>query len=82
MDKSSFAALVGKSSIFNKARLLCMHGAGADSWFAAVPSKALISTFDPREFTSLLRFWLGMPVYEQECAGPWCGAWTLMATTL
>jgi len=73
VDKSSFAALVGKSPLFNKARLLCVRGAGAGSWLA-VPSKALNSTFDPREFTTLLRFWLGMPVYEQECACPWCGA--------
>ena len=36
------------------------------------PSTALNSTFDPRECTTLLRFWLGMPVYEQQCA--WCGA--------
>ena len=29
--------------------------------------------FEPREFTSLLRFWLGMPVFEAVCACPWCG---------
>ena len=28
VDKSSFAALMGKSSLFNKARLLCVRGAG------------------------------------------------------
>ena len=37
------------------------------------PSVSLGYVFDSREYTTLLRFWLGMPVYDAPRACPGCG---------
>ena len=66
------SALLLDSSEFDRARLRAVAGEGASAWLCVVPSLALNLTYDAREFTTLLRFWLGMPVLEGECACPWC----------
>ena len=74
VDKSSFDDLLASCDDFDRARLMSVSGQGASSWLSVIPSEALGSVLDSREFTCLLRFWLGMPVYEETCACPWCGA--------
>ena len=39
---------------------------------SVVPSEVLNLAFDPNEFTTLLRFWTGMPVDTDSCLCPWC----------
>ena len=70
VDKSSFDDLLASCDDFYRARLMSVSGLGASSWLSVIPSEALGSALDSREFTSLLRFWLGMPVYEDTCACP------------
>ena len=73
VDKATFSALVQSSSTFDRARLLAEASEGASSWLTVIPSSALNLVYDAREFTTLLRFWLGMPVFDSVCACPWCG---------
>ena len=73
VDIASLSRLINSSALRDQARLRAVSSEGAGAWLNVVPSKALNLVFEPREFTSLLRFWLGMPVFEAVCACPWCG---------
>lgn len=73
IDQAMFKALLDAASPFNKARLLSASGEGAGAWLGVIPSVELGYVFDSREFTTLLRFWLGMPVYDAARACPGCG---------
>ena len=56
--------MINSSALRDQARLRAVSSEGAGAWLNVVPSKALNLVFEPREFTSFLRFWLGMPVFE------------------
>ena len=73
IDQAMFKALLAAATPFNKARLLSASGKGAGAWLGVIPSAELGYVFDPREFTTLLRFWVGMPVYDAARACPGCG---------
>jgi len=73
IDKKAFSALLDMSSDFNKARLLSASGKGASSWMGAVPSATLGYLLDPREYSTLLKLWCGLPIYDKVCACPGCG---------
>ena len=60
IDQAMFKALLAAATPFNKA-------------LGVIPSVELGYVLDPREFTTLLRFWLGMPVYDAARACPGCG---------
>ena len=82
IDKGMFRELCESSSLFDRARLLSQSGVGAGAWLGVIPSVELGYVFDSREFTTLLRFWLGQAVYDAPRACPGCGvAWTSLATT-
>ena len=82
IDRVSFSELLAASAPFDRARLLSESGKGAGAWLGVIPSVELGYVFDSREFTTLLRFWLGLPVYDSPLACQGCGvAWMCMATT-
>ena len=68
-----FRELCESSSLFDRARLLSQSGVGAGAWLGMIPSVELGYVFDSREFTTLLRFWLGQAVYDAPRACPGCG---------
>ena len=49
-------------------RIISQSGEHASRWLNVIPDPALHHDFTPREYTTLLRWWLGLDVYE--CAGP------------
>ena len=73
VDKASLSALIEGGALRDQARLRAVSSEGAGSWLTVVPSRGLNLVFAPNEFTSLLRFWLGMPVFDAVYACPWCG---------
>jgi hypothetical protein len=73
IDKAMFKELCESSSLFDRARLLSQSGVGAGAWLGVIPSVELGYMFDSREFTTLLRFWLGQAVYDAPRACPGCG---------
>ena len=73
VDKATLSNLMENASLRDRARLRTVSSEGAGAWLNVVPSQDLNLVFEPREFTSLLRFWLGMPVLDGVCACPWCG---------
>ena len=72
VDEALWNALYTSSSSKDKARLWSVRATSAASWLSVVPSEVLNLTFDPNEFTTLLRFWTGMPVDTDSCLCPWC----------
>jgi len=46
----------------------------ASAWLSAIPSHDTGMSFTPKQFTTLVSFWLGAPVYDQERVCPFCGA--------
>ena len=73
IDKAMFKELCEGSSLFDRARLLSQSGVGAGAWLGVIPSVERGYVFDSREFTTLLRFWLGLAVYDAPRACPGCG---------
>jgi len=73
VDKTHFDALIKRSPVTDRARLRSVSARGASAWLGVIPSSTLGLAFNPREFTVLLRFWLGLPIYEAEHACPGCG---------
>jgi hypothetical protein len=53
-----------------KARLNCVAREGAGDWLSALPSKALGLHLRPHEFTTAVKYRLGMPVFRQEGVCP------------
>ena len=55
------------------ARLRAVSAEGAGLWLGVLPSRSLQHCFDNREFTTLVRWWLGLPVSVAVESCPGCG---------
>jgi hypothetical protein len=69
-------ALVNIASSRDTVRLSFQEGHGATSWLTVPPAPALGNACPPSQFRLLLRWFLGMPILEEELAGkpcPLCG---------
>ena len=73
VDNHIFASLLSSSPLLHKARLLSVSAPGASAWLGVIPSPSLNQVFDSRQFTALVRWWLGLPVYARVSACPTCG---------
>ena len=73
VDNHIFASLLSSSPLLHKARLLSVKAPGASAWLGVIPSPSLNQVFDSRQFTALVRWWLGLPVYARVSACPTCG---------
>jgi hypothetical protein len=72
IDSSHFSALVAGASDDDKCRLLGTHAPSAGAWLNVVPNSFLGQAFSNAEFTILLAWWLGLPVYDKEHQCPMC----------
>lgn len=57
-----------------KQRLLSESGFQAHAWLTATPSRELNQSFAPAEFRTLVRWWLGEPVYSADRTCPACSS--------
>ena len=73
VDTETLKALTAISSPLDKARLLSVSTKGSGAWLGVIPSVGLNQAFDSRQFTTLVRWWLGMPVYDKINVCPSCG---------
>lgn len=74
VDARAFQSLLSQCEQFDRARLLSVSGDGASLWLGAVPSASLGYILDAREFTTALKLWFGMNIYDAPFACPGCGA--------
>ena len=72
VDKASFSRLLEGASEHDKARLLAVSSPGASSWLGVIPSAKLRQVYEPREFTTLLRFWTGQKLTHLKADCPFC----------
>ena len=72
IDDFSFSTLLAGASDWNRARLLSVSSPGAGAWLGVVPSSALRQTLDPKEFSTLLRFWTGQSLFTESTDCPMC----------
>jgi hypothetical protein len=55
------------------ARKISQAGEGASKWLTAIPSRDFGQSFTPREYVTLVRWWLGQDVYHEEALCKACG---------
>ena len=68
IDHAAFAVEFAAATSMGRRRIISQSGEHASRWLNVIPDPALHHDFTPREYTTLLRWWLGLDVYE--CAGP------------
>lgn len=73
VDLETTKAILIISPPLDQARLRSVAGVGAGAWLGVIPSVGLNQVFDSRQFTTLVRWWLGMSVYDDVSACPSCG---------
>ena len=73
IDQTAFAAEFAAATGMGRRRLTSQSGVHASRWLTVVPDPARHQDFAPREYTMLLRWWLGMDVYESAGPCPACG---------
>ena len=76
-DKQTLLSCLSKADALAKpldmARLRAVSAEGAGLWLGVLPSRSLQHCFDNREFTTLVRWWLGLPVSVAVESCPGCG---------
>jgi len=66
IDALSYATEFDAATQTGKARLLSQSGPSASSWITVIPSRELGFAFTPREYVTLVKWWLGCEV-APEC---------------
>ena len=73
IDHAAFTVEFNAGTSADRRRIISQSGEHASRWLNVVPDPARHQDFTPREYTMLLRWWLGMSVYESAGPCPACG---------
>ena len=55
--------LLNHGAVRDQARIRCQQGPSAYGWLQVLPNSACRTSFSNRDYTSLLRSWLGLPLF-------------------
>ena len=72
IEARSFDGLLNLSAERDRARLWAVGAPSAASWLTVTPAFGLKQVLSAREFSFLIRFWLGMDIYEPSSQCPLC----------
>jgi len=70
IDKTALAAEYAGATRRDRKRLTSQSGEHAALFLGVVPDPARFQNFTPQEYTTLLRWWLGLPVYAHAATRP------------
>ena len=74
VKKLAFSSLLHNATTATKARLLAESVPQAHAWLRTVPSPGLGLALEPNETHILLKWWLGLPLYNLEETCPYCSS--------
>ena len=73
VDQKCLQELLIRYQPLDQARIHAIGAPGASSWIGVIPSPSLNESFSSLQYTTLLKWWLGMSVYTTHAACPACG---------
>ena len=74
VEKLAFSSLLHNATTATKARLLAESVPQAHAWLRTVPSPGLGLALEPDETHILLKWWLGLPLFNSEETCPYCSS--------
>jgi hypothetical protein len=74
IDDAKLAESMRAADIYTVARLRAQSGPHAGAWLSVLPSADAGFAYTHKEYTTLVRWWLGLPVYDEARPCRQCGS--------